>query len=271
MERILFKHWLMSEMANFGFEQDYSGKPQGGTETIQGDELFKAINGSKIINELAKLPPIGQNSPYQKWQDCVEWGKGPGAIQVGVTPLGSMRVMIRRKTTDLYGEVCWICTDVVPLGDNKAENKEISIAHDIYNKITEQSGEMIPGPTSEYEDFDKLCWSLWSKTKSKHPSYIMFPTKLNKQNDDWYKLVYEFRGHGVISSKGGKPRRAEQFNIDMVWDRHRGLLKCIGYDIDSTLGQHSWAVQPSEFHEYFSPSQDKDKIIDNITKIFLQY
>jgi hypothetical protein len=271
MKPLLFKNWLLKEFADFGFDQDQRGKPQGGTETVSGETVFKPLDGSKIITELAKLPAIGPNTPFQKWQDSVEWGNGPGAIQVGVTPLGSMRIVVRRKISDLYGESCWICTDIVPLGDNESENKEISIAQDVYNKITEQANEMIPSPLKKFEEFDRLCWRLWSETKKKHPSYIMFPLRYVKQNENYYKLVYEFRGHGVMSSKKGRPHRAEQFNIDMIWDENKGLVRCLGYNIDSTLGQHSWKVQPPEFEEYFSPTQDKQQIIENITKIFLQY
>jgi len=269
MDRLLFKHWLISEIADFGFDQDMRNKPKGGTEEMDGDVPFKRVDGSKIITELAKLP-VGPNRPNQKWNDIVEWGRGPGAIQAGVSPLGSMRVVIRRMTKDLQGEATWICHRIFPLSDNKAEDKELSIAHDVYDQLTEVSKEMIPGPDKEFGELERLSWKLWAATKRDHPSYCMFPIGLRKQNEDYYKLVFEFRGHGVQNNIG-LPGRAEQYNIDLIWDKKKGLIRCWGYDIDSSLGQHSWRVQPSDFEEWFSPHQDQNKIIENIVKIFLQY
>lgn len=259
-------------MADYGFGQDQRGKPQGGTESMDGDALFKTVDGGKIITELASFPALGPNKPLQRWNDVVEWGIGPGAIQVGVTPLGSMRIVVRRMTKDLCGESTWICAKVVPLEDNAAENKETSIAHDVYNMVTETSNEMIPGPAKEYEDFERLSWKLWAATKRNHPSYCMFPVAIRQQNENYYKLVFEFRGHGVQRQRnGGGGGRAEQFNIDMIWDSKKGLIRCLGYNIDSTTKQHSWEVQASEFNEYYSPQQSHESIIDSIIKTFLQY
>ena len=271
MNRLLFKRWLFSEMADFGFDRDQHAKPKGGTEEINGNSLFNPIDGGKIINELSRFPAIGPNSPHRRWNDVVEWGEGPGAIQVSVTPLGSMRIVVRRNTKDLMGETTWICTKVVPLGDNAAEDHEISVAHDVYDQVTEIANEMIPPPADEFDELERLAWKLWVGAKRDHPSYCMFPVGLRKQNEDYYKMVFEFRGQGVLRQKGGRPGRAEQFNIDLVWDHKKGLIRCLGYNIDSTLGQHSWQVKPAEFNEWFSPKQEHEEIIGCITKIFLQY
>lgn len=271
MNRLLFKHWLVKEMADYGFDTDQRNKPKGGTETVDGNVPFNPIDGSKIITELAKLPAIGPNEPYQKWNDVVEWGSGPGAIQVGVTPLGSMRIVVRRNVKNLIGESTWVCTKIIPLSDNESEDHELSIAHEVYNQITEISGQMIPGPTSEYDDLERLSWKMWQAVKRDHPSYIMFPIGLRKQNEDYFKMVFEFRGHGVLRQKNCGGGRAEQFNIDLVWDKRKGMIRCMGYNIDSTDRQHSWEVQPAEFDEWFSPKQDQTEIINCVTETFLQY
>jgi len=271
MNRLLFKNWLISEMADFGYGRETWGKPKGGTQDIEGQEVFKSIDGSKIISELSRMPALGSNFPYKKWNDMVEWGNGNGAIQAGVTPLGSMHIVVRRLINDLQGEPTWICSKIVSLKDNKSENKELNIAHDVYGEITELANQMVPAPSKEYEDFKRFCERLWTDAKSNHPSYCMFPTSLRQQNENYYKLVFEFRGHGVLRQKSGRPSRAEQFNIDVIWENKKGLIKVMGYDIDSTLKQHSWSVKPSEFNEYFSPNQEESENIDNIIKIFMQY
>lgn len=270
MNHLLFKQWLLSEMADFGFDQDQQSKPKGGTDEMEGDDLFKVVNSSKIITELTRFPALGPNRPYRKWNDIIEWGNGPGAIQVGISPLGAMRIIIRRMTNDLCGESTWICTKVIPLDDITAENKEISIAHDVYNVITEVSNEMIPGPAKEFDEFERLSWKLWTASKRDHPSYCMFPIGIRKQNENYYKLVFEFRGQGV-GQKNGNGGRAEQFDIDLIWEPKKGLIRCMGYDIDSSMRQHSWEIQPSEFDEHYSPQQSHENIIDAIIKTFMQY
>lgn len=267
MSRLLFKNWL-NEMADYGFDQDPRGKPQGGTEEIDGSLPFIGLDGAKIITELAKLPALGANYPFQRWNDIVEWGRSPGAIQAVVTPLGAMRIVVRRLITDLYGEQTWICIKIVPLNETEI-GKEISIANKIYDQITEMSQEMIPNAESEYEDLERLTWKLWVAAKRNHPSYCMFPTTLKKQNENYFKLVFEFRGHGVQTVGGNG--RAEQFDIDIYYDKKKGLIKCTGYNIESTMRTHSWMVQPSEFNEYFSPKQNQEEIIKCIIEMFMQY
>lgn len=257
-------------MADYGFDADLHIKPQGGTEKMDGDLPFKVINPSKIMTELYRLHSVGEYMPNRKWNDMIVYGEGPGALQIGVTPLGSMRIVARRLTKDLVGEETWICKQVIPLSDNKDELQEISIAHKAHDALSEISTQNLDAPAKEYDSLDRLSWKLWSACKRHHPSYIMFPIGLRKQNENYYKLVFEFRGQGVLR-QDSRTGRAEQYNIDLLWDKGKGLIRCWGYDISSTLGQHSWTVQPSDFNEWFAPGQSQEEIVDNIIKIFMQY
>ena len=271
MTHLLFKNWLIKEFADFGFDDPDKNKPKGGTVEMDGEEPFKVINSSKIMTELYRLSSVGPNRAIRKWNDVVEYGTGPGALRVNISPLGSMKIIVRRMVKDLVGEETWICKHVFPLDDQKDENKEISIAHNVYETVTEIANDMIDGPDKEFEELDRLAWKMWTASKRNHPSYCMFPVNLRKQNENYYKLVFEFKGQGVLRQISPKPGRAEQFNIDLYWDKNKGLIRCWGYDIDSTLSQHSWRVQPSMFDEWFSPHQNQEQIIDNTISIFMQY
>ena len=271
MSYLNFKNWLFNEIADYGFGKDQIGKPQGGIEDIKGDTPFHPVNPGKIIHELTKMPTMGPINVSRKWSDSIEFGEGSGAIKVLLTPYGSMRVVIRQQINDLLGEETWICRNVLPLDDNEAINHEISIAQDVFNEVRNISLELLPHPLTTFNDFERLSWKLWQESKRRHPSYIMFPVAYRKQNENYHKLVYEFRGHGVVRQINTKPSRAEQFNIDLVWDHKKGLIHCWGYNIDSTLGQHSWKVQPSVFDEWFAPSQNIDSIINSVITTFMQY
>lgn len=268
MKNLQFRNWF--EFADYGFEKSSFNKPQGGTETLIGNVVHSPANPSLIISELSKMPALGTNEPRLKWNNIVEWGTGPGAIQICSSPLGSLKIIARRCTTDLLGETIWICKSVFPISDTRDENKEKSLAVEMHDKLIEITNSEIDSPSNDY-DIDRLAWKLWTAAKRNHPSYCMFPTGFRKQNENYYKLVFEFRGHGVEifgSLRGG---RAEQFDIDLYYDKNKGMIKCWGYNIDSTLGQHCWKVQPSEWNEWFSPKQETDEIIDCVIKTFMQY
>lgn len=270
MAQLSFKNWLIKEFADYGFDDNQRNTSKGGTDIMDGDTVFKVVNTSKIMTELTRLSSIGPNKPMRRWSDMVEYGDGPGALRVSITPLGSMKIVARRLVLDLLGEETWICKHVFPIDDQKDENKEISIAHNVHETITEIANDMIDGPNKDFDELDRLAWKLWVASKRNHPSYCMFPMNLRKQNENYYKLVFEFKGHGVLR-QGTRPGRCEQFNIDLYWDKKKGLIRCWGYDVESSLGQHSWRVQPSEFDEWFSPKQDQGQIIDNVISIFMQY
>lgn len=220
-----------------------------------------------MLSELVRLPKIGPNSPRMKF-DSIEWGEGPGALQIDISPLGSYKIITRRHIKDLQGETAWICKAVFPLVETEHNVNEIKIAHTIYEQVKKLSGKMVDGPNKMCEDFERLAWKMWAAVRKNHPSYCMFPVSLRKQNENLYKIIFEFRGHGVEAPTRG---RVEQFDIDLYWDQKRGLIRCFGYDIISSVGQHDWKVQPSEWDELFSPSQPHEEIIEAVVAAFLTY
>ena len=269
MNKLSFKHYL--EMANYGYDSVEGNHIMGGTEQMQGDDLFSKFNPNLIIEELVRLPPLSTHEGIQIWDESVQWGREVGAVRVSASPLGSLRLMTRRLSTDLLGEQMWICKNVLPIKDYQDQHKEIDMAHDLHKKLEELFKESLDTPDGEYEDTERLAWKLWHTVKKRHPSYIMFPIDLRKQDENYYKLVFEFRGQGVGSPYNGKTGRSEQFNIDLIYYPKKGFWRCMGYDIDSSMRERKWSIQPSEWDEAFAPKDDENTIIENIVKLFLQY
>jgi hypothetical protein len=238
---------------------------------MRGEEVFNPVSSSKIMTELARLPGVGIKTPDRKWNNIVEYGDGFGAIQVAVAPLGSMRIMTRRKTSDLQGNPVWILKNVFPLCDKKDLNLEETIASNIHQKLFEIENKMVEGPASEYPEFKKLAEKLWNSAKRNHPSYIMFPVTMRLQSENLYKFIFEFRGQGIGAPTQNRTGRAERFDIDLYWDREKGLIRCWAYDIESNINQHNWSVQVSEWDENFSPKQPINEIVEAIIVNFLQY
>lgn len=259
-------------MANYGFG-DANAEIKGGTEVMHGDGVFKRIDTGLIINELTRMPPIAGNiGAAQIWEDTVVWGNdNAGAIKVAATPLGSLKLVVRRLVKDLQGENTWVFRKVFPLRDDIDQYHESVIAGNVYDTVVEISQEPLEAPDAEYEELDRLANKLWHTTKKQHPSYIMFPTSFRKQNENYYKLVYEMRGQGAGSPYQGKTGRTERFDIDLIYEPNSGMIRCFGYDIDSSMRERSWMIQTPEWDEKFSPRQDSDEIVRNIVTTFMQY
>lgn len=271
MNKLSFKRWkIFKEFADYGFGKSMDQKAQemGGTVPYEGEGPIDPIDSEMIINELKRLPPLGPFDAYSKFENSLEWGNNTGALQIDITPLGSYKIIVRRKIKDLQGENTWICKEVIPLDENEHNSNEIPLAHQIYDKLIAINETMIEAPILEINDFDKLAFSLFNECKKTYPSYIMFPIGMKKINEDYYKIFYEFRGQGVEAP--GRIR-AMQFDIDLFKDKQKGLIRCWGYDIDSDKRKTSWFPSPSEWDEWFSPSQKHKEIIEAVTNCFMTY
>lgn len=272
MNKFSFNRWrLMKEFADYGHEKSIDQKVHkelGGTSAFKGDNPIDPINSHLIIKELKRLPPLGVFNAQDKWTDVLEWGYNAGALQIDITPLGSYKIMVRKKIKDLQGETHWICKKVLPLNENDHNKNEIPLAHEIYDNLQEINKEMVEGPLKEFPEFDRLALDLFGEVKRKYPAYIMFPFGMKKISENYYKIIFEFRGHGVEAPADA---RALQFNIDFLWDNKKGLLRCWGYDIDTAKKSYSWYPAVSEWDEYFSPAQEPKEIIEAVVQCFLTY
>lgn len=272
MSKLSFRRWaVLKEWADFGFEKrlaDIKANELGGTVPHEGSGPIDPIDPEMIVNELIRLPALGYFSARSKMSNILEWGYDVGALQVFISPLGSYKTIVRRKTRDLQGEATWVCKEVIDFNENEHNQDEIPLAHKIYDCLDGLHKQEYDSPKSEYKDFDKLAHSLFNEVKRHYPAYCMFPIGMKKMDEGYYKIIYEFRGHGVEAPTRG---RAEQFNIDLFWDKNKGLIKCWGYNIDSKIGQHTWTVQPSDFEEWFAPTQEIKKIVEAVRTILMTY
>jgi hypothetical protein len=100
-----FKKFIsLKEWADFGFGEKLK-KPAGGTKPAEGHMPIDIIHSSKIISELLSTPEIGNYIANPKFQNLIEWGDEAGALQLQLTPLGSYKIVARRKVIDAVGGV----------------------------------------------------------------------------------------------------------------------------------------------------------------------
>lgn len=253
-----FKQWLLNEDI-FGFEKR---RPKENVVLDQSPIL--PINTQIIIETLIESEVSGKEA-FSDYPDQIQWGKNPGAIQMVISPLGSFKSIIRRLQVNLEGKQVWTCKRIVPYKDILKANKQIDedVAHDLLDVIKEVNKDQIEAPYSEYNKLESLTLKTanYCRRKDIIPEIFIYRgIKQIKKNEN-YLIFFECRGQGVESPGSA---RLEQFIIDMSFNPKTGMIKSFGHDVQSPTRGHVWYPQPSEWEEYFSPSQKDNEIYEAI-------
>ena len=259
-----FSKWLL-EYADYGFgKESMKNSNDLYDDTEKPWSLFKT---EEFFNELRSLILSDNKQITKDWQTYIDWIQNNNNISVIINPFGSLRITTRKTIKDLNGDSVNVCKHVFDVNDHDVD-QEKNIANHIYDRAVEASKDDSDYASGEYNGTKKLARELFNATQSKHPKNIMFPVKFLEMNSDYYKIVFEFRGSGA-----GSPNQstALQFNIDIIFDKEKGLIRCWGYDIDSPSNKKQFNIKPSEWDEYFSPQESNSKIISIITTTFMTY
>jgi len=250
-----FQKWLL-EYVNYEVPQEDNNKQ---------NLPWKDFKTHDFIEYLKLLITKDNKKITKDWEEEVDWIENSNIFQVNINPFGSLRVTCRKETRDNNGEKLLVCKYVYSVND-KITNQEQKMANFIYNKIKKLSLKDIDYPNRKY-NLKPLANELYYALTKKYPD-IMFPVKLRKMNDDYYKIVFEFKGQGV-----GVPgsQIGIEFNVDLAYDKEKGFIKCWGYDISSPVNKRKTNIQPSEWYEYFSPKEKIRNIIKMISTTFLTY
>lgn len=226
-------------------------------EFLIEDMLGNAINGIE---------------PFSAYADQIQWGSNPGAVRMVISPLGSFKSIIRKMHHDLVGEEVWVCKSVVPYKDIMHSNFKFdeSLSEQIFENIQSTYADPINPPKSDYEGLQRLCVKTYNKLlKRGILPELMIPIgiKTIKENQR-YIMHFELRGHGVEAPGSA---RVEAFMVEMSYDPKTGMIRSFGHDVQSPTRGHTWIPQPSEWDEYFSPTQPESEIIDSIANAFKTY
>jgi hypothetical protein len=263
-----FNEWLLTEHGDifgfdrprkkdiFGFDRPKHALARGTPGPNQGDMPIDSVDSQIIMAELARHP-IGNKMP--EWVDTegVIWGgKEAGAMQVELSPWGSYKVTIRRKINDLEGTARWICKRVFPVVEFDNDKNEEDMAMQLLDELEKLNEEMVEMPKNDYKDLEKLVLSLGSKVRRFSPEIFVFEgiKQISKNN---YLIYLSLRGHGVEAPDS---QRITQFNIDISYDEHTGLIRCFGNDVATKTKGHAWRLQPSEWDEVFCSTQSREEI-----------
>lgn len=255
--KIYFQKWL-SEVADYGFLElePKKEKIKNKNITFKVDEFLDCLSDI-LISENKKV--------IRKWAEEVIWEENGKIIEVNVNPFGSLRITTRKYINDLKGNKIRICKDVFDLEDEH-NGKEHLVAEAVRKRFEKYNSDKdYPVKDKNIKNISKM---LFKECLKYHPDYIMFPKGIRKIDENYYKIYFEFKGQGA-----GAPNsvRAEQFDIDISFDKEKGLIRCWGYNIDSPMKKRLFMPQPTEWDEYFSPNERDKRIVKLIIKTFMTY
>ena len=256
-----FKKWLILNEGKdiFGFE-----KERAAPKKVVDESPIIPINPDDLIDTMLETNLDGRKA-FSDFPAQVQWGREPGAIQMVISPLGSFKSIVRKLHTNLKGESVWICKKIIPYTDIMHANKKFdeSLASDLFEQIEKVSKGDLEAPLNNYIKLDSLTIKIanYCRRKDIIPEIFMFRgIKQIKKNEN-YLIHFEPRGQGVEAPGSA---RVEQFIIDMSYNLETGIIKSFGHDVQSSIKGHQWYPQPSEWEEYFSPSQSPNEITEAI-------
>lgn len=254
-----FKNWLLKEDI-FGFEKRI--KPQ--SKLVVGENPIIPIDAEIVTEAMLKMN-LNEKIPFSDYPDQVQWGKEPGSIQMVISPLGSFKSIVRKLQIDLEGNQVWACKRIIPYKNILNANRQFdeNLAEEIFEEIAQIDKEEIESPSKDYKNLERLVIKISHvcQRKESMPKLFIYRGIKEIKKHENYLVFFDCRGHGVETPGSS---RLEQFIIDMSFNTKTGMIRSFGHDVQSPTKGHVWYPQPSEWDEYFSPSQTETEISECI-------
>lgn len=263
MTSLKFTEWASERKKDiFGFDRK---KPK--ITKDESDLPIDPINSEIIMKELVDLP-LGMKQGVWDWHDQIMWGNEdiPGSVVLEISPLGSYKAITRKMIINLEGEKSWICKSVFNFNEHGIDKEEKSLSMMIYDELTKADLDE-ESASNNFNDFERKVIKIAGRLKKEHPIIMLFD-KVKKMNERYYICTFNYRGQGVEAPNS---MRVEQFHVNLFFDNKKGLIRCWGNEVSSPTSQHKFQPQPSEWDEYFAPTQKIDEVCDCIRDIFLTY
>lgn len=245
---------------------DIFGKKRNNIANIitQEDEPNRYFS-TELITKLLVKNNLPTRKAKVKFSNCVVWGDGPGAIHAEFSPLGSYKATIRRMNNDLIGDEIWCCKEIMPMTYRRNDREE-QITEEIFNVVQQIDKIPLDYAGRDY-DLERLAIKMARMFKKTAPKIFIFQG-LRKITNYNYIIYASFRGQGV---EAPTRERAIQFDINLSFDPFKGIIKNFGTNIQSPINYHSWQLKPSEWEEFYFPTQSFDEIVNNTQAILSTY
>ena len=267
---LLFSEWLgKSPEDKFGFAPKFISEKK----PFYLEQPIEEFKSGRMIEELVRFGPVNNRLLEKAWDTEVYYGEGVGRMAVDVSPFGSFKIIMRRFVNDLNGNYTGVCRYVIPLVNDfnhkgPHDPTEYKVAEAVYDKLKQMDAEPLPTPAKgKLKEFTKVVFKFVEKCKNRHPEIMIFEN-VQKKDDHNYLLSFTYKGFG-----NGLPnsQKAEKFLINWQYLEEQGIYHCWGYEVVSKATTRTFTPNPSEWEEFFCPSQHDKTIVDSIHEAFMTY
>lgn len=274
-----FKEWLARSPEDlFGIDPNQNLPPEilRMRRAENYDKPGGSLSPSKLMSELVKMGPVNNKKPERLWNDVVAYGdhERAGALMATLTPAGSIRINVRKLAIDLEGTKVWALKKVISLVDqmdvkDRGDIAETGLAYEYHEAIAKIDEAEHDAPKNDFKNTETLALKIGAAARRNHPS-VMHYAGIRKHDEHHYQIYFQYRGHGA---GGDTPRQSflEQFDIHLKYYPHKGVLRSWGGEVQSPKKGHRWKLMPSEWDEYFMPTQPMDEIVEAVIQSFMAY
>lgn len=255
MGKLHFRNWLLNEVADFGFDRSRPAFDRNaGEKPIYPFRL-------EYIRKVLRSHKVGNKEAHEGFMNHVHWGSGFGAIRVNFTPFGGLRASIRRESVDAQGQAIWLCKKVIFVNDYYLKYPD-ALAMDILKDVELIDKEAIEVGVSNYRNLESLTRRLATYLDRKMIQRILMYEGIREVRADREYIIHW--GCTGMGRQRQDQKRLDQFQIVVRYDEETGLIQVVGQEVGSPIQSYNWSADPSEFIEYFSPTQESVEICDSI-------
>jgi hypothetical protein len=213
-----------------------------------------------VIDDLVQQR-MGIKEGFSPFFGEIMWGNTDGAVKLTFSPYRGLHAVIRKLTHDLQGETVWVCKKVVEVG-NIYDKKPDVLIMELYKTLEDIDQTAIEAPSPDYKKFEAFVLHLAHMLKTNTTQKPLYYTGIRRVDEGKnYIIHFGVKGMGVQALG---QRRVNQVQIEVQYKKDRGLIQITCNDLGSKLDADKWELSPSQFNEYFMPSQDEDEIITAI-------
>ncbi len=257
MNKYRFSNWLLlqEDYAKFGLEP----KRPTPEDIIEKDKLVKPINLEYVLDDLKRQKLGVKTADGERFFGEITWGDQPGATRLYFSPFRGLRAVLRRLSTDLKGESVWICKKVVEVRNLFDEHPDTLIV-ELHNALKEVDAKQIdfPQQTSDF-DMEKFVLHLAYKLRRDTTERTLMYEGIRRVVDGKEYIIHW--GCTGMGRQVKDQRRLDQFQVQVEYNKDRGTIHIVGNELGSKIKDYKWELSPSQFDEYFFPSQEEEEIV----------
>ena len=254
-----FKTWLEFKDI-FGFDQNN----KDAEKSHQNDMPIKSFDLEKLFSILASKK-IGTNEGRSNFMNEVQWGDNSGSIKCWCGT--GLNLMIDRLGSDLTGNPTWYTKRIFQINRGGYGGYEDIVANEVLDEVQVINKEDIDSPKREYNKLDSIVVQM-DDSKRRNAKNIFIYEGIKKISNSNYIIRLGVKGHG---NQAPDHQRVEENQTSIIFEKEKGMIRILNYNIESGMGQHEWAMSPSDTDLNFFPTQENSEIIETITNTLKWY